>query len=126
MVAPRQPVDSVYAPGTVAGTSLSAARALRFTGPTTVGYADAATLAHSGQAVGLSTHAASAGAAVQMILSGLLEDDGWSWTVGGVVFVGLNGVLTQTHSAAWAFTHPVGWAVSANGIYVLIGPAIIH
>lgn len=101
--------------------ALSALRVVRTTDATHVDYADAATLAHGETLLGISsTSAGVAEADVTVVATGPITDGSWSWTPGAPIFCGLNGVLTQTFSGAWAFSRIVAWAQTATTILVRI------
>lgn len=65
--------------------------------------------------------ATSAGASdqeVEVVLRGELEDDGWTFVPHRNVFVGDNGVLTQTIDPTWAFVCVVGRALTPTKLLV--------
>lgn len=54
----------------------------------------------------------------KLLLVGFIRNAGWSWTVGGLIYVGTSGVLTQTTpSGSGDFVQVVGVATSATEIY---------
>jgi hypothetical protein len=88
-------------------------------------YADAATLAHAGLFVGVSETSALAGNPVRIRGAGLVNNTGWSWTVGARVYVGLAGALTQSINVG-LFEQAVGVATSAFDLDINIGPPIVY
>ena len=96
-------------PGTLtilpaASQALSALRAVRFTSAVTVDYVDPTDLAQGHQAVGITMHAAVAGANVTVLTAGEMQDTSWNWTP-GPVFIGAYGSLTQLPPSA-----PLKWS----------------
>lgn len=57
-------------------------------------------------------------AEVQLIPYGEFEDDTYTFSPGGAVFVGPGGQLTQVPSKDWAFVRVVGFALSATRVFV--------
>jgi hypothetical protein len=95
-------------------------RVVRFTDATHVAIASADTAAHASMIAGVSKTAASGSEQTIEIVrtGGEVDDSGWTWTAGLPVYCGINGVLTQTYSAAWSFVLIVGVALSATRIAV--------
>lgn len=83
----------------VAGTNLSALRVVRGTDASTVVYCtlDAADI---GTALGVTVSAATAGGAVSVLTAGIMEDSSWNWNTNLPVYLGADGVLTQTVPAS--------------------------
>lgn len=91
----------------------------------TVGLASADNVTHRGLLAGISVNAVSgAGQAVEFRRQGEFIDTSWTWTPKQPVYVGLNGALTQTHSAAWSWVCVVGIATSPTSIDVNFQPVI--
>lgn len=85
--------------------------------------ADPTVAAHAHAVIGISLNAASAGGQLTVVDSGLLTHLGWSFEPGLPVFIGMDGVITQTPpSAVWQKV--VGVALSATSIVVGLQPAI--
>jgi|SRR5688572_154325 len=91
-----------------------------------IDYADAATLSHMSRAIGITTAAAAAGGAVTIVMLGEMTEGSWTWTPGGAIFLGLNGVLTQNVPAlpGSAFQAVLGVAVTSTTMYVDRQPSI--
>lgn len=69
--------------------------------------------------------AAGTGGEIEFVVIGLMTEPSWSWTP-GPVYLGVNGVLTQTPPAApaAAFLAQVGFATSATSLFVDRLPSI--
>ncbi len=94
-------------------------KAVRLLTPTIADLVDATSIADRNACIGVSTGAASSGAAVTIITSGIISEPSWSWTPGGDVFLGdTPGQLTQAYSASRAFSQVVGKAIDATTLWV--------
>lgn len=89
-------------------------------------YADAATPAHHFAAIGVTTGAALAGAAVTVVMLGEVVESGWTWSAPGAIFLGLGGALTQVVPTAPGsdFLAVIGAAISPTRMYVDRQPSI--
>ena len=87
-------------------------------------YASSDNAAHALRIAGVSVAAAAAAAPVTVMSAGLIEHGGWSWTPGQPVFVGLNGVLTQTLPPTSVYSRVIGQAVGATRLLVDLQPPI--
>ena len=74
--------------------------------------------------VGISVSAVSAGVDVPLQVSGKLQIPGMSWVVGGCVFVGTNGVLTQVVPTS-GFIQKIGIACGSDCVLIEISQPII-
>lgn len=99
-----------------AGVSLSALRAVTTNGSGEAVYATTDTLPNA-TVFGITTTAANAGAAVSVRMSGILEDAVWNWTK-GTVYLGTNGVLTQTAPTGGAVVVHIGRALTATKLQI--------
>lgn len=88
-------------------------------------YADARTPSHAAIVLGMTTGAATAGAALDVVRVGEVEEPSWSWAPGMPVFLGVDGVPTQSLPATAAFSLVVGFAISATRLFVSIREPII-
>lgn len=88
-------------------------------------YADASTRAHVDQVIGLAATAAAAGSAFEVIESGFVTNSGWSWTAGEPLFLGNNGDIVRSPTAG-VFTLQVGYANTAQTIYLRIGRGVLR
>lgn len=118
--APPSSGDQETAPTYVAVESLSALRVVRVYGVGSVCLARPPEIEASAP-LGITTTAAAAGGDVTIAKSGELSDASWSWTVGGPILLGANGVLTQAQPSDQPFLVVVGLAVSETLIVVRIG-----
>lgn len=88
-----------------------------------VDYASADDLEHMDDVLGLTLAAAAQGASVQVLREGSITEPSWSWSPGEPLFLGINGLITQTPGAN-AFDLPVGYAETATTAYITIGTPI--
>lgn len=77
-------------------------------------YADPSTEDSISRYIGVTQNAVSAGQDVNIKKSGSMTDLSWSWTVDEPIYIGANGVLTQTPTAQ--NIRRIAWAVSATTI----------
>jgi len=105
-----------------AGENLSAYRAVRSDGANVV-ICDGAAGADCDDCIGLTTQAVVSGADVTVRSQGSITEGTWNWNT-GPVFIGANGVLTQS-VAGLAFVQPIGVAVTATSIAININRGII-
>lgn len=68
--------------------------------------------------VGITTHAAAPYADIQVLTAGPIEDVSFSWDVTKPIFLGLNGLLTQTVDMAWQFIRIVGYPTGTASMMV--------
>lgn len=73
---------------------------------------------------GVTISAAAQDAAVQIQSDGMLTHVGWTFTPGGLVYVGLLGQLTQVLPGTAVFQKVVGVALTATTISLNLQPAI--
>ena len=86
-------------------------------------YADHNDVSQSTKVLGITRGAVLAGNSVEVIDGGSINDPSWSWT-DGPLFLGVNGLLTQTAPSV-GFVLMVGKAVSATRISLNIDRPII-
>lgn len=106
----------------VAGTNLSALRAVTTNGSGEAVYASNDTLSNA-QVVGLTVNAANSGNNVTIKTNGVITDANWNWTK-GTVYLGTNGQLTQTAPSGGAVIVHVGKALTATKLQVDIDTII--
>lgn len=112
---PPGDTDATILVGTSA-TAINALRVVKFEADLLY-VADSSTAADANRVVGISVTAASnPGEQVSVRTDGEMSDAGWSWTP-GAIFVGQNGVLTQTAPSV-GFVLEVARARSATKIVV--------
>lgn len=104
-----------YSDPIAASASLSALRVVIVNESGLLAYADSATPAHAFRVVGLLASAVSSGESVAVLIDGLIADSGWNWTIGSPIFIGANGVLTQTPPES-GFLQQVATPITATQI----------
>lgn len=110
-------------PGRARYTAGAALSALRFVRPQADGsmvYASNADASAGHCVQGMTTHAAALGEPVELQESGRFTDPSWNWTPNEPIWLGANGVPTQTPPSSPDFTLPVAFAVSATTLDVRI------
>lgn len=116
--------DEVDTIDKIAAQSLGGNRVVYQSSATQVDYVDNQNLAQVQLVLGITQHAADALSTVAVQISGEMTDVSWSWTTGGLIFAGANGVLTQTANTT-GFLQRVGIALSATVLKVEIHDPII-
>ena len=106
-----------------ADVAISGHRAVRGTSPSGADYCSNATASHAPAFLGLTQGAASSGTTVTVQRTGVIVEPSWAWTPWTPVFVGVNGVLTQS-SPSSGFSLVVGVALSATSILLRPQPPI--
>jgi hypothetical protein len=123
-VGPRGPAGQDAAGATLVlptATSIHAGRAVRLVGGE-LSHPSTSNPDHAGQVAGVAETAAASGATARIRTAGVTENDAWTWAE-GPVFVGHDGVLTQTPpSSGWLMT--IGRALTATSLLVDIEPPI--
>lgn len=89
-------------------------------------YADATQPTHMGKLMGLTLNAASPGGTVEIRSDGEVTEPSWTWTPDQPVYLGTNGLLTQTvpNAGTAYFLQKVGFAVAATRLFLTIDPPI--
>lgn len=87
-------------------------------------YADSTNLAHIGKISGLTTNAADAGGTVVISDYGPITESSWTFTPDLPLYVGTNGVMTQTPPET-GFSQIVGYAITSTTIFLNFQPPII-
>lgn len=111
----------------IAATILGGHRAVRATSSTEVGYASNTDPAHADDIIGITLGAAAIGSAVQIADNQEVTEPSWAWTPFEPIYLGSNGILTQsepTSETGAAFVIELGFATSPTSMRVRIGPAI--
>ena len=90
-----------------------------------VEYASADNPAHLNMLLGVSTGAAIAGDPVNIQAGGELQEPSWNWTLGLPIFLGINGLLTQSVPTFPSFMQVIGMPVTPSKIYIRIQPPIL-
>lgn len=81
---------------------------------------------HATRIVGMTTHAAIAGAPVAILTYGEITEPGWNWNVDQPVYLGIDGLITQIPPEApdAKFLVVVGFPISATALYINLGASI--
>lgn len=89
-------------------------------------YASNADVGHLRRVFGMTLGAASAGSSVDVLRFGRITEPSWSWQLELPVFLGVNGLLTQTPPVFGQafFSLVVGFPISNNEIFLDIGEPI--
>lgn len=102
----------------LASSALSGHRVVKFTGATGAAYVDPTVLADAHLAAGLTLGAAAPGDAIQVLVTGEIEETSWVWTPGQLIFVGAAGSLVSAVGVGFAWSQIVGVATSPTTIFV--------
>lgn len=101
--------------------ALSGARVVYADGPDHIELASVGVQAHARAILGVSVQSATAAETeVEVVHAGEYEDDGWSFIPQRVVFLGMNGTLTQTYDDTWPFVLVIGVAISPTKVFINI------
>lgn len=117
-------VRQLWATG-VAASALSGHRVVTPAPDGSLNYASNATAGHLHMPLWITSGAASSGGQVNALMFGAMTEPSWSWTP-GPVYLGTNGLLTQTPPAApgAVFIAQVGTATSPTSVFVDRAPSI--
>lgn len=107
----------------ITAQAVSALRAIATDASGNAVYADHNTASTRESIVGISTNAVGNGGTVHVRYTGVMTDPSWAFTR-GPVFVGANGVLTQT-APATGYIRIVAYAIDADTVVVNVQPSII-
>lgn len=88
-------------------------------------YASADNEDHSARVVGITTGAATSGNPIEIQSVGQMTELSWGWTPDADIYLGINGVLTQTIPPTAAFAQRIGYAVTPTSIWVELGEPIV-
>lgn len=110
----------------VAVTALSGHRVVTSAADGTLGYASNTAAGHVHAPLWVTLGAVEAGAVAEVLAYGPLSEPSWAWTPGGPLYLGLDGILTQTPPATPAalFLAQVAVATGATAIFVDRQPSI--
>lgn len=109
----------------IASETMGGHRVVRSTGAGEVGYADSSTAGHGDDTVGITTSAVGIGENVEVLHNGYIYFIGWAWTVGQPIFLGTNGLLTQTPPSS-GFVQVVGHAADTDTMFLSIETPIYY
>lgn len=88
-------------------------------------YADARQLSHAEAVVGLTVFAAVQGQSIDIVRAGIVEEPSWSWVADQPVYLGLDGVPTQTLPTGALFGLVVGFPIAPTKLFMYIKPPIV-
>lgn len=108
-----------------AGENLGGNRLTRLNASEQAVYASADQITHAGFVFGMTLGAATSGADVDLMRSGELEEVSWNWTPGLPVYLGLNGVPTQTLPPEAVFSLVIGFPITPTKLVISIREPII-
>ncbi len=107
-----------------AAENLTAYRVVQMSGLGTAQLADRTVLAHIGRVIGITEEAASMGAPVRIRREGFMTVIGWTWTPNQPIFLGANGMLTQTQPTSGVI-QVVAVATGTASIFVHIREPLV-
>lgn len=87
--------------------------------------AGADTLSHALRIAGVSLNAAVAGDDVTVVGAGLVQNDGWAFTPGQPVYLGLAGALVQALPVGALYARVIGTAVGSTRVLVDMQPPVV-
>lgn len=103
----------------VASEDLGGHRIVRSTGAGTAGYASSDNALHGDDTLGMTLGAVVSGGTVSVLRVGPVTHAGWAWAAGEPVFLGTNGVPTQTTPVV-GFSQIIGHAEDATTLFLSI------
>lgn len=104
-----------------ASENISALRAVTYATGELIRYSDYLT---QPSVIGISANAATTSNSVKVYVAGLLSDNSWNWIINRQVFLGANGILTQTPPIS-GYLVSVGTAVSTKAFNIVINNPIL-
>ena len=107
----------------VAAVALSGHRAVRGS-VEALTYASADVEAHGDDVMGITLSAASSGGTVSVQSVGEITEPSWTWVPFEPIFLGFDGLLTQTPPAFGAFSLSLGFATSTTSMMIRIDSPI--
>jgi hypothetical protein len=90
----------------------------------TISYADTTNSDHLGKVLGMTDKAYSNGDPAIVVREGLIEFNGWSFDVDLPIYLGVNGVLTQSPSSS-GFSQIVGFAEAPTKLFINLREPIL-
>jgi hypothetical protein len=109
-----------------ASTTLSGHRAVTLQPNGELEYADNTTPSHLHVPIWLTMAAVMSGASVEVLLYGVLTEPSWSWTPDAPLYLGANGIITQTAPTSPAlFLAQVGIATGPTTVFIDRQPSIL-
>lgn len=108
--------NQILSPSYPASVTLSALRVVTLDSNDRWAYADKDTSAHVSAALGLLESAVTVGNGATPVLQGKVADNSWVWDKALPIWLGANGVLTQTPPAS-GFLRQVATAIDSTNIF---------
>ena len=109
-----------------ASATLSGHRAVTLRPDGTLEYADNTTLSHLHVPIWLTTAAIMSGDSGEVLLYGVFTEPSWSWTPDTPLYLGANGIITQSVPTAPAlFLAQVGIATGPTTVFIDRQPSIL-
>lgn len=117
---PQGPAGAAGGPdiSVVASSALGGNRVVALNGSYEAEYADCSNPNHRNITVGVTTGAAALGDLVTVRLAGEMTEAGWSWTPRALLFLGTNGLLTETPPASPSFQKIIAVAITPTTILI--------
>jgi hypothetical protein len=109
----------------VAQQALGGHRAVIAVGLNGADYANTLDEAHFGRVIGVTLGAADALAEVIVQTAGPLDETSWDWVPDTDIWLGYNGLLTQTPPRVAAFVQRVGFALTPTRIWVDLSEPVL-
>ena len=78
---------------------------------------------HTGKFIGLASNSSNLGGDVTVLFHGEVENSGWNFTLGNFIYIGANGLITDT-TPSIGFLQSIGHASATNKIILNIKQAI--
>lgn len=116
------PAGNAVITGT-AGQALGGHRMVTTNASNQVIYASNAVPAHAGRVIGMTTGAASNGAAATIQTAGAITESGWAWTPGSLLWLATDGQISSTPPAT-GWVQAIGYAQTATTIFLHLQQAI--
>jgi hypothetical protein len=89
-------------------------------------YADRTIMAHAGKVLGMTVGATVPPAQVSLLSKGEIANTGtWNFTIGGPVYLSINGGVTQSAPTINGFVQVVGYASKADTLFINIQPPVL-
>lgn len=102
----------------LASGAIGGSRIVITNGDGTASYADATNQNHKHKIIGITENAANNNDVLTIITSGELTDNAFNFTTGTPIFLGVNGLLTQTAPSSPSFQHIIGVAKNSTTIII--------
>jgi hypothetical protein len=121
---PGQDAGSAGSITIAAASAISGHRAVVLNAAGAAVYADCRNLAHVHSVIGITGNAAAPGGDLTVTTARNMTEPSWSWTPDAPIYLGEDGMLTQTLPLTALFSLVLAQATTATTILVSIQPAI--